>query len=242
MFQVLIFQPLYNLLAFFSNLFQGELGWAVLILAALIRLAIWPWYKKVMADQKKMAQLQPKMQEIQKKYKEDPTKSNQEVINLFRTEKINIGGSFLFLFVQMGIFFTLFIFFNQAITNDWSPFLYSFTVLPEQINYIFLGLIDLKAPNLALTIVSIFLNLILVFIQPSTGKNKTTAFMMLALPFLILFFYKRFPAIIILYWIGFSLVNILQEFSINFKRNLEPVSRGDLSKIKINKKNEDSGN
>ncbi|MDD5760870.1 MAG: YidC/Oxa1 family membrane protein insertase [Candidatus Pacebacteria bacterium] len=238
--QILIFQPLYNLLAFLSNIFQGELGWAALILAALIRLAIWPWYKKAMADQKKMAQLQPKMQAIQKKYKEDPSKSNQEIVKLLQTEKINLGSSFLFLFVQIGLVLVLFAFFNQAIINDWSPFLYSFTKLPRQINYVFLGLVDLRMPNLALTIVSVFLNLVLVFIQPQAGQpsprqNQNKAIMVI-LPFIILFFYKKIPAIIILYWIGFSLVNILQEFSINFKRNPEPVSEGDLKEIKMNKR------
>jgi YidC/Oxa1 family membrane protein insertase len=225
MLQLLIFQPLYNLLAFFSSLLHGELGWAVLILAGLIRLAIWPWYKKAMADQRKMAQLQPKIQEIQKKYKQDPMKANQEVMNLFRTEKINIGSSFLFLFFQIGVFLILFAFFKQAITNDWSPFLYSFIELPSQINYIFLGFIDTRAPSLILAIVSVLLNLVLVSVQPSTGQNKWLA---LGLPFVILLLYQNFPAIIILYWIGFSLVNVLQEFLINRRRKLEPIPVGDL--------------
>lgn len=76
-FQLLIFQPLYNLLALFSSLTNGDLGWAVLILAAIIRLAIWPLYKKAMGDQRKMTKLQPKIKEIQKKFKEEPIKSNK---------------------------------------------------------------------------------------------------------------------------------------------------------------------
>jgi YidC/Oxa1 family membrane protein insertase len=87
MFQLLVFQPLYNILAFFVNLFRGELGWAVLFLAALIRFAIWPWYKKAMGDQRKMTKLQPKIKEIQKKFKEKPIKSNEVYIFYILKEK-----------------------------------------------------------------------------------------------------------------------------------------------------------
>ena len=211
-FELLIFQPLYNFLALLSGLTKGNLGWAVLILAAIIRLIIWPWYKKAMGDQRKMAKLQPRIKEIQKKLKEEPIKANQEIMKIFKEEKINPGNSFFFIFFQMAIFISLFIFFKQAIGNDWSPYLYSFIKLPEQINYLFLGLIDLKAPSLILAIISASLNSFLTFIQPSSGQNKT---MLLGFPFIILFFYQKFPAVIILYWVGFTLINIVQEYMIN---------------------------
>lgn len=211
-FQLLIFQPLYNILALLSNLTKGDLGWAVLILAAVIRLIIWPWYKKAMGDQRKMAKLQPKIKEIQKKFKREPMKANEEIMRIFKEEKINPGNSFFFIFFQMAIFISLFIFFKQAIVNDWSPYLYSFIKSPERIKYLFFGFVDLKAPSLALAIISASLNSFLTFIQPSSGQNKV---MLLAFPFIILFFYQKFPAIIILYWIGFTLVNILQEYMNN---------------------------
>ena len=211
-FELLIFQPLYNFLALLSGLTKGNLGWAVLILAVIIRLIIWPWYKKAMGDQRKMAKLQPRIKEIQKKLKEEPIKANQEIMKIFKEEKINPGNSFFFIFFQMAIFMSLFIFFKQAIGNDWSPYLYSFIKLPEQINYLFLGFINLKAPSLILAIVSASLNSFLTFIQPSSGQNKV---MLLGFPFIILFFYQKFPAVIILYWVGFTLINILQEYMIN---------------------------
>jgi len=211
-FQILIIQPLYNFLAILSNLTNGDLGWAVLILAAIIRLIIWPWYKRAMSDQRKMVKLQPKIKETQKKFKDDPVKANQEVIKIFKEEKINPGSSFFFIIFQMVIFVSLFVFFKQAIENDWAPHLYSFIKSPEQINYLFLGLVNLKAPSLILAIISASLNSLLTFIQPSSGQNKA---MLLGFPFIILFFYQRFPAIIILYWVGFTLINILQEYVIN---------------------------
>ena len=211
-FQLLIIQPLYNFLALLSNLTKGDLGWAVLILAAIIRLIIWPWYKKAMGDQRKMAKLQPRIKEAQKKFKEEPAKANQEIMKIFKEEKINPGNSFFFIFFQMAIFISLFIFFKQAIEIDWTPYLYNFIKSPEQINYLFLGLVNLQAPSLILAIISASLNSFLTFMQPSSGQNKM---MLLGLPFIILFFYQKFPAVIILYWVGFTLINILQEYIIN---------------------------
>jgi len=211
-FQLLIIQPLYNFLALLSNITKGDLGWAVLILAAIIRLIIWPWYKRAMGDQRKMAKLQPRIKEAQKKFKDEPAKANQEIMKIFKEEKINPGNSFFFIFFQMAIFISLFIFFKQAIETDWAPYLYSFIKLPEQINYFFLGLVNLKAPSLILAIISASLNSFLTFMQPSSGQNKA---MLLGFPFIILFFYQKFPAVIILYWVGFTLINILQEYVIN---------------------------
>lgn len=213
-FQVLILQPLYNLLALLSNFTHGDLGLAVLIFAAIIRLAIWPWYKKAMGDQQKIAKLQPKIQAIQKKFKDDPIQANEEVLKAFREEKVNAGGSILFFVFQIALFFCLYAFFREAIVSDWTPYLYKFVALPSSLNYLFLGMIDLKIPSLILAIVSASLNSLLTFIQPSSGQNKA---MLLGFPFIILLFYKNFPAIIILYWIGMTLVNVAQE--IISKRN-----------------------
>lgn len=218
MIQILIFQPLYNLLAIFLNLFHGELGWAVLVLAALIRFALWPWHYQTMENQKKITKLQPKIKEIQNKYKQDPMKANQETMKIFQEEKVSLGGSFLFIFIQLFILIILLIFFKQAINTDWSSFLYPFIALTTEIKYIFLGLIDLKMPSFILALISAFLNFLLVFTQPSTGQNRT---MMFALPFLILFFYHQIPAFLFMYWIGFGLANILQEIIMKFYKKEE---------------------
>lgn len=221
MFQLLVFQPLYNILALFSNLTDGNLGWAVLILAMIIRFAIWPWHKKMMEDQRKIAKLQPRIKELQKKFKNEPAKSNQEMIKIFKDENINPLNSFVFLFFQMIIFFSLFLFFQQAIVSEWNSYLYSFVRLPEQINYLFLGMINLKGPSFALAVVLACLNSFLTFIQPSSGQNKV---ILLGFPFIILFFYQKIPAIVILCWIGFTLVNILQECIIK-KNSLKVINK-----------------
>jgi len=205
--QLLIFQPLYNILAALCIFLKGNLGGAVLIMAALIRIAIWPWYRGAMNSQRKLAKLQPKIKTLQKKFKADPTQANKEVMKLFQEEKLNPFGSFFFIFVQMAIFITLYIFFTQALKTDWSIYLYPVISKIPALNYTFLG-INLRTPSFILALISALLNSVMTFVQPKVSQNR---FMILALPFIILLFYKRFPAIILLYWVGITLVSIVQE-------------------------------
>gem|GEM_PF-1386632 len=206
--QLIIFQPLYNILAALCILFKGNLGGAVLVLSIGLRLVIWPWYKSAMRDQRKLAKLQPKIKSLQKQFKADPLQANKAVMKLFQEEKINPFSSFLFVFVQLTIFVILYVFFVQALKTDWNSFLYPFISYIPHLNYSFLSF-DLRQPSFFLTLISALLNSLMTFVQPSTGQNEILLF---SLPFIILLFYQKFPAIIILYWIGITLVGIVQEF------------------------------
>ncbi|MDD3548380.1 MAG: YidC/Oxa1 family membrane protein insertase [Candidatus Paceibacterota bacterium] len=209
--QLIFFQPLFNFLAFLIRIFGGSLGWAVIVLSVLIRFAFWPWNKKTMIDQRKMVKIQPKINALQKEFSKDPLKANKEVMRVFKEEKINPYNSFIFIFAQLIIFIALFSFFSQIVTSDWSVHLYSFMPFPDKVNYLFLGFFDLRQPSLFLAVFSAILNAILTFLQPSQGQNKI---MFLGLPFIILLFYKNFPSVVILYWVGFSLISIVQEYSL----------------------------
>lgn len=206
---LLIYQPLYNILAFLSFLFRGNVGWAIFILAVLLRLALLPLNRKTILEQNKLMKIQPKMKEIHKKYKQEPGQANKEIMELYKQEKINPFGSFGGILIQFALFIFLFIFFNQAIkSTDWTPHLYSFMKIIPILNYKFLGFFDLQSANLFLAVLSALINSILTFLQPTAANQNKT--MLLLLPFVILFYWKIFPAAIIIYWIAMSLVGIIE--------------------------------
>jgi membrane protein insertase Oxa1/YidC/SpoIIIJ len=64
------------------------------------------------------------------------------------------------------------------------------------------------------------MNALTVLIQPNVGQNKITLFLF---SFLILFMYKLFPGAVILLWIGFSLVGLIQELYLKSSRSETPV-------------------
>jgi len=206
---LLIYQPLYNILALLSFLFRGNVGWAIFILAVLLRLALLPLNRKTMLEQNKLMKIQPRMKEIQKKYKQEPSQANKEIMELFKQEKVNPYGSFGGVIIQIALFIFLFIFFNQAIkSTDWTPHLYSFIKIAPRLNYTFLGFIDLRLANLLLVVLSALINSALTFLQPTVANQNKTMFLLL--PFIVLFYWKIFPAAIIVYWIAMSLVGIIE--------------------------------
>lgn len=204
-----IYQPLYNILALLVTLVKGNVGWAIFILAFLIRLSLWPLNRKVLSSQMKLSKIQPKIKEIQNKYKQDAFQANKEIVALFKQEQINpyspLGGVFL----QLAVFIFLFLFFKQVISlTDWTPHLYSFVKINFPLNYQFLNIFDLKTPSLFLSLISAIINMFLILLQPANpGQNK---FVFTLLPLITVFYYKFFPAAILVYWVAMSLAGILE--------------------------------
>lgn len=208
----LIYRPLYNILAIFTALFHGQVGWAIFILALIIRLILSPLNEKASRDQLKLAKLQPRLNEIQKKYRSDAATANQEILKLFQEEQLNISFSFIGPFLQLFIFLFLFFFFTQAVkTNDWSSHLYSFIAVKPNLNYNFLGVINLQEPNFILALLSVLLNILVIFLQPQMRtQNKVNQVFLLSMPFIILLSWKSFPAAVIIYWLALSIVGVLE--------------------------------
>ncbi len=73
---------------------------------------------------KAMQQLQPKLEEIRKKYPDDKMKQNEEVMQLFKTHKVNPLGGCLPMLMQMPIYFALYRVLWNAIELYHTPFLH----------------------------------------------------------------------------------------------------------------------
>jgi len=70
LFNQILYYPLFNALVWLYNIIPGQdLGIAIIILTALIRLILYPLSRKAIRSQKAMAKLQPEIKEIRKKYK-----------------------------------------------------------------------------------------------------------------------------------------------------------------------------
>ena len=209
----LVFQFLCNIFALLLLVFQGNVGIVTVVLAVLIRLLIWPGYQKAIISQRKLSRIQPQIKKIQDKYQDDPVKANQEVLALFKKEKVSFSSIF-FIFLQSAILILCFFFFRSIIQTDWSHYLYSFIPALPALNYFFLG-INLKLPSLVLALISAGINSVAVMLQPSQGQNKT---LYLFLPFAILLFYKRIPAIILLFWVITGIIGLIQDYKLSRKK------------------------
>ena len=96
-----------NVLKFFDS-FTGSFGWSVILLTVAFRIVVLPLSIKQTKSMIAMQKLQPQLKEIQKKYKDDREKQGQEMMKLYKDNKVSPLGGCLPLILQLPILFALF--------------------------------------------------------------------------------------------------------------------------------------
>jgi YidC/Oxa1 family membrane protein insertase len=105
--ELIIQQPLINVLIVIASVFWGNFGLSIIALTIFINLAMLPLTLSQIRSSKKMMDLQPKLTELQKKYAKDKQKLAQEQMKLYKEAGINPLGGCLPLLIQMPIWFGL---------------------------------------------------------------------------------------------------------------------------------------
>ena len=147
-FQEALYRPLLNLLMVFYNLPYVDLGIAILITTAVIRLVLWPLHSKAIISQRdtqvKSQHMQEKIKEIKEKYKDDPTSQSAEMMNFFKKNKFNPFSGIMPMVVQIIVLIA----FYQALRIILEPagldLLYGFVESPGSVSPMFFRTIDLS--------------------------------------------------------------------------------------------------
>ncbi len=113
LFNVLLINPIFNLLLVFMFVFTSwnlpwSLGWSIIALTTVFRLAFNPFYKKQAEMALQMEELRPKIEAVQKKYKDQPQKLQQEQMKLYQEKGINPAAGCLIALVQLPIILALY--------------------------------------------------------------------------------------------------------------------------------------
>jgi YidC/Oxa1 family membrane protein insertase len=195
----LIAEPLFLLLQFLHG-FIGNFGVAIILLTALIKLVFAPLSHKSFVSMKAMAALQPQTQALQKKYKHDKMRLNQELMALYKGNKVNPLGGCLPMVVQIPFFIALFNILYTTIELRQAPFFGWITDLSD------------KDPWYVLPVVMGVTMFVQQKMQPTT-MDPTQAKIMLFLPVIFTFFFLAFPAGLVLYWIANNTLTILQQYA-----------------------------
>ncbi len=108
-FDLLITQPIFNLLAIIYGLLPGsDFGVALIIFTVLIRLAMWPLIKKQLHQTKVQREIQPELKKIKQKANGNKQLEGQLMLELYREKGVNPMGSIGTLLLQLPIFIALF--------------------------------------------------------------------------------------------------------------------------------------
>jgi YidC/Oxa1 family membrane protein insertase len=185
----------------FAKWFNGQYGFAVLVMVIIVRTLILPLTIKQVKSSRAMQAIQPELEKIKKKYKDEPEKVQQETMRLFQENKVNPMAGCLPLIVQMPIFIALY---NSIYYND------------QLRHHAFLWLqLGEKDPYYILPVIAA----ITTFVQTRMMTKMNPAqqqgpmqFMMMVYPVLILVMSVNFPAALPLYWVFSNLYTIIQNY------------------------------
>jgi YidC/Oxa1 family membrane protein insertase len=117
----IITRPLFSFLAYIYG-HIGNFGVSILVLTVVVRLAFFPLANKQYESLTKMKKIQPMMEEIRKTHKDDAPKQQQELMELYKREKINPLAGCLPLILQIPVFYALYKVLTVTIEMRHAPF------------------------------------------------------------------------------------------------------------------------
>ena len=100
----------------------GNFGLSILVLTVIVKAVFFPLANKSYAAMSKMKALQPEMEKLKERYGEDRQRMNQELMQLYRREKVNPAAGCLPIVVQIPVFFALYKVLYTTIEMRHQPF------------------------------------------------------------------------------------------------------------------------
>lgn len=226
LFTTILIQPITNILVLFYNVLWNDLGLAIIGITVLLKVVLYPLQNQALRSQKRLQELQPKVLELQKKYADQKEVQAQELMKLYKQEKVNPFSSCLPLLIQFPILIAVYRVFASGVSSNIEPLLYSFIPNPGVINTLSFGFVELSHPNIPITILAViaqfFQNkMMLPKISVSNNANNPMASMgkqmMYILPLLTLFIGIKMPGGLTLYWLVLTLLMMLQQYLVQRK-------------------------
>lgn len=201
-------KPLYWLLDKLHSFIQNW-GWSIMALVLTIKLAFYWLNAKAYASMAKMKAINPKVTEMRERLKGDPQKMQQEMLRIYREEKVNpMGGCFPML-IQIPVFIALYWVLLSSVEMRHAPWVGWITDLSAPDPFYILPLVMTLT-----TVVQTALNPI----PPDPMQAKLMWIMPLA--FSVMFFF--FPSGLVLYWITNNVLTIAQQWMINTRLGVPP--------------------
>ncbi len=194
-------------------------GVAIILLTIIIKIIFWPLTQKSYVSMMKMKKIQPKIAQVREKYKGDREKLNQELMQVYKTYKVNPMGGCLPMALQIPVFFALYRMLNAAVELRHQPFMLWMQDLtaPDRLDVGFSVNLPFLGELNGIPVLTILMG-VTMFLQqkmtPTSGDPRQEK-IMLIMPVMFTFFFINFPAGLVLYWFVNNILSIAQQYWIN---------------------------
>jgi len=180
----------------------GNWGWAIVALVVVLKIAFYWLNASAYRSMAKMKAVAPKVNELRERYKDKPQQMQQEMMRIYREEKVNPLGGCLPILVQMPFFIALYWVLLSSVEMRQAPWV--------------LWIHDLAQPDpwFILPILMTASSLFQVWLNPApTDPLQAKLMWIMPLAFGFMFFF--FPAGLVLYWLTNNILSIAQQWYIN---------------------------
>jgi YidC/Oxa1 family membrane protein insertase len=212
----------------------GNFGLSILILTVIVKAVFFPLANKSYAAMSKMKALQPEMEKLKERYGEDRQRMNQELMQLYRREKVNPAAGCLPIVVQIPVFFALYKVLYTTIEMRHQPFYGWIKDLsaPDPLTILTgFGLFHWQVPEFLH-----FFNIgiwplimgVTMYLQQKLNPAPTDpvqARVFQFLPILFTFMLAPFAAGLVIYWAWSNTLSIAQQYTI-MRRHGTPIGGG----------------
>ncbi|MEM7540139.1 MAG: membrane protein insertase YidC [Pseudomonadota bacterium] len=195
-----IAKPLFIALAWLREL-SGNWGWAIVILTLIIKLFFYPLSAAGYRSMAHMRRVQPRLLAIRDRYKDDKTRLNQAMMDLYKEEKINPLGGCLPILIQIPVFIALYWVLLESVEIRQAPFVLWIDDLSE------------KDPLFVLPLLMGVSMWVQQKLNPAPMDPVQQKVMQL-LPWVFTVFFAFFPSGLVLYWVINNVLSIAQQWRI----------------------------
>ncbi|MEL7348596.1 MAG: membrane protein insertase YidC [Pseudomonadota bacterium] len=222
-------KPVATLLIWIQG-YVGNMGASILILTLIVKLALFPLAHKSYVAMSRMKKLQPEMEKIKERVGDDKMKMQQEMMALYKKEKVNPAAGCLPILVQIPIFFSLYKVLFVTIEMRHAPFLFWITDLsaPDPTSWINLfGILPYDvswAPALlSIGVLPIIMGITMWMQQKlnPAPTDPTQAAIFAWMPWVFMFMLGTFASGLVLYWIANNVLTFAQQYAIMRSQGVE---------------------
>ncbi|RYG39062.1 MAG: membrane protein insertase YidC [Burkholderiales bacterium] len=197
----IIAEPLFWLLDKLHG-FIGNWGWTIVALVVLLKIALYWLNASAYRSMAKMKAVAPRVAALKERYKDKPQEMQQEMMKIYREEKVNPIGGCLPIFAQMPIFMALYWVLLSTVEMRQAPWILWITDLSVRDPYFILPLL-----MMATSLFQVWLN------PPAADPMQQKMMWIMPVAFGVMFFV--FPAGLVLYWLTNNILSIAQQWMIN---------------------------
>ncbi|MCP5039322.1 MAG: membrane protein insertase YidC [Rhodobacteraceae bacterium] len=234
-------KPMFALLHWLNGVI-GNMGWSIIALTVVVKAALLPLAYKSYVSMAKMKELQPEMEKLKERVGDDKQKLQQEMMALYKKEKVNPASGCLPIFLQIPIFFSLYkvIFVTLELRHaPWLGWIQDLSAPdPSSILNLF-GLLSFVPPEqgsflaiISLGILPILLG-ISMWLQQKLNPaptDATQAMIFAWMPWVFMFMLGQFASGLVLYWITSNTLTFIQQYTIMRSHGHRPDVFGNILK------------